>query len=43
MDVIYEISIGPYKQIGSTCNLKRRMNVHLSYKYKWKFKEVCNA
>lgn len=31
MNVVYEISIGPYKQIGSTCHLKHRMNTHLSY------------
>lgn len=29
MNVVYEIQIGPYKQIGSTSNLKKRMNDHL--------------
>jgi len=29
MNIVYEIQIGPYKQIGSTSNLKSRMNGHL--------------
>jgi len=29
-NVVYEIQIGPYKQIGSTNNLKRRMSEHLN-------------
>lgn len=27
-NIIYEITIGPYKQIGSTCNIQHRMNCH---------------
>lgn len=29
MNVVYQISIGSFKQIGSTCNLKTRMQDHL--------------
>lgn len=29
-NVVYEIQIGPYKQIGSTNDLKRRMSEHLN-------------